>query len=197
MSAQPAQQARPTLLVVVASIRPVRVGGPVADWFVEKAKEHGGFDVDVADLRELDLPLSTEPNHPMTGNYTFDYTKAWSERVRKADAVVFVFPEYNHSYSAPLKNAIDYLNKEWHYKPAGLVSYGGVSAGLRSAQALKPVLQALRVTVISEAVMIPMVGTLLDEERRFHPTDIVAASAGQVLDELAKLTPILLPLQHK
>jgi NAD(P)H-dependent FMN reductase len=178
------------LLVIVGSTRPGRVGRPIADWVVERAAEHGGFEVDLADLAELDLPLFDEPAHPATGQYTHQHTKDWSARVAAADAVVLVMPEYNHSYNAALKNAIDYLNKEWAYKPVGLVSYGGVSGGLRAVQALKPVLTALRMTVVTDAVTIPMVRTMI-RDGAFEPNDIVEASVKPMLDELVKLATVL------
>jgi len=182
------------LLVIIGSTRPGRIGKPIGDWFVGQAAEHGGFDVDVADLAELNLPLFDEPAHPATGQYTHEHTKAWSARVAAADAYVFVLPEYNHSYSAAVKNAIDYLNREWAYKPVGLVSYGGISGGLRAVQALKPVLAALRMTPVVDAVTIPMAKTMLRDDA-FEPTDIVAASAKTMLDELVKIAPALAGLR--
>jgi NAD(P)H-dependent FMN reductase len=182
------------LLVIVGSTRPGRIGRPVADWVVEQAAEHGGFDVEVADLAEIDLPLLDEPVHPAQGRYQHQHTKDWSARVGAADAFVFVMPEYNHSYNAALKNAIDYLNREWAYKPVGLVSYGGVSGGLRAVQAIKPVISALRMTPAVDAVPIPMVHSMM-RDGVFEPTDIVAASAKTMLDELVKLAAALGPLR--
>src|SRR4051812_1667157 len=86
----------PRLLIVIASTRPGRAGKPIGDWFTGVAREHGGFDVDVAALAELNLPFHDESAHPRTGNYTHDHTKAWSAQVAAADAVVFVMPEYNY-----------------------------------------------------------------------------------------------------
>jgi NAD(P)H-dependent FMN reductase len=85
-----------------------------------------------------------------------------------------------------LKNAIDYLNREWAYKPVGFVSYGGVSGGLRAVQMIKQVVTTLRMIPVTDAVTIPMVRTMIDEEG-FHPTDIVSASAKVMLDELVKV----------
>jgi NAD(P)H-dependent FMN reductase len=178
------------LLVIVGSTRPGRLGRPIADWFVERAIEHGGFDVELADLAEIDLPLLDEAAHPATGQYEHQHTKDWSAQVAAADAFVFVMPEYNHSYNAALKNAIDFLNREWAYKPVGLVSYGGVSGGLRAVQALKPVITALRMTPVVDAVTIPMVKSMFTDGR-FEPTDIVTASAKVMLDELVKLARAL------
>jgi NAD(P)H-dependent FMN reductase len=175
------------LLIVIASTRPGRVGQPVAEWFATEARQHAGFDeVEVADLAELALPLFDEPAHPATGQYAHEHTKRWSAVVDAADAFVFVMPEYNHSYNAALKNALDYLNREWAYKPVAFVSYGGVSGGLRAVQAIKPVVSALRMTPIVDAVSIPMVKSMVDDNR-FHPNDIVASSAKPVLDELVSV----------
>lgn len=185
----------PTLLVIIASVRPVRLGGAVGTWFAERARAHGGFQVEVADLREIALPLSDEPNHPRTGDYVHAHTRAWSEQVRRANAVAIVSPEYNHSFPAALKNAIDYLHDEWLYKPVGLVTYGGISGGLRCAQALKPILSMLKMWVAAEAVTIPWVIKQIDGET-FTPTDLEDGGAGHMLDELAKLTTAALPLQH-
>ena len=117
------------LLVVIASVRPGRVGESVANWFVPLAVSDGRFNVEVADLKELDLPLMDEPNMPGRREYTREHPKNWSGIVDGADAFVFVTPEYNATPAPALKNAIDYLFHEWSYKPASFVSYGGVWAG--------------------------------------------------------------------
>src|SRR4051794_18062747 len=114
----------PKLLIIIASTRPGRVGLPVAQWFEGRAREHGGFDVSVADLAEIALPFMDEPSHPRLRRYTKQHTMAWSEIVARADAFAFVMPEYNYGLTAPLKNAIDSLHVEWAYKPLGIVSYG-------------------------------------------------------------------------
>lgn len=172
-------------LLIVASTRPGRVGLPVAQWLTARAEAHGGFELDVADLAELDLPLMDEPNHPRLQRYEHDHTKVWSARVTDADAVVFVMPEYNHSYTAPLKNAIDYLHNEWKHKPVGLVTYGGVSAGTRAATQLKPVLAALKMAVAGE-VPIPFVSRFVDEDGVVQPNEAMNDGADAMLDELLR-----------
>src|SRR6266566_1213382 len=99
----------PRLLIVIAGTRPGRRGAAVADWFAAVAREHGGFDVEIADLAEVDLPLLNEPNDDARDDYVHEHTKRWSATVASADAVVFVMPEYNRTFTAPLKNALDYL----------------------------------------------------------------------------------------
>ncbi|MBU2670738.1 NAD(P)H-dependent oxidoreductase [Actinoplanes bogorensis] len=182
------------LLVVVGSTRPGRVGPTVAEWFVDVAKAHGGFQVTVADLAEENLPLLDEPHHPRLQNYQNDHTMRWSEKVAAADAIVFVIPEYNFGLGAAFKNALDYLHAEWNYKPASVVSYGGVSAGTRSALALTGAAYALRMWLLPAAVNIPFVHSNV-VEGQFQPTDITSAAATTMLDELARVAPALKALR--
>ena len=186
---------KPTLMVIVASTRPGRAGRAVADWFVADARELDRFDLDVVDLAELSLPMMDEPNHPRLREYVNPHTHAWSARVEAADAVAFVMPEYNHGFTAPLKNAIDYLHHEWHHKPAGLVTYGGVAAGTRAAQMIKQVLVALRMVPIYEAVPIPFIAGLLDDEGRLEPTEPMREAAASMLAELERVEAALRPLR--
>jgi NAD(P)H-dependent FMN reductase len=186
---------RPKLLIVIASTRPGRVGLPVARWIQEAAVAHGGFDVAVADLAEIGLPLLDEPSHPRLQQYTQDHTKQWSGMVGIADAFVFVLPEYNHGITAPLKNAIDFLHNEWSYKPVGLVSYGGVAAGTRAAQMVKQVVVGLRMTPVVEAVAIPFVRQFLDDEGAIQPNEAMQQSAPAMLDELVRVEAALRPLR--
>lgn len=172
------------LMIVIASVRQGRGGLPVGRWFDGVARRHDEFDVDLVDLAELDLPLMTEPNHPRLQQYTQEHTKAWSERVAAADAFAFVMPEYNFSYSAPLKNAIDYLSKEWGNKPLGFVTYGGVSGGTRAMVALLPTLHALRIHPVLPAVNIPFFTQFLDDGN-FDPNDVTSKAADDMLGSLA------------
>jgi NAD(P)H-dependent FMN reductase len=185
----------PNLMVVIASTRPTRVGLAVGNWFVDRAVERASFDVDLVDLAELDLPFMDEPEHPRFARYVHEHTKRWSARVAAADAFVFVTPEYNHGYNAPLKNAIDYLHHEWEHKPVGFVSYGGVAAGTRAVQQLKPVVTVLRMTPLSDAVYIPWVHQHIDEERRFQPTGAMETAAAAVLEALERYEAALRPLR--
>lgn len=187
---------KPTLLVVIASTRPGRVGLPVAEWFKERAAAHGGFAVEVADLAAINLPFMDEPQHPRLRQYTHQHTKDWSARVDAADAIVFVMPEYNYGFNAPLKNALDYLNQEWRYKPVGFVSYGGVSAGTRAVQMAKQVVTALAMMPVPTAVSIPFVRQFLDEEGRLRANEVMETAATGMLDDLARLAAALRPLRE-
>jgi NAD(P)H-dependent FMN reductase len=186
---------RPVLQVVAGSTRPGRKGIAVARWVQRLAEEHGGFDVELVDLAEVGLPLFDEPNHPRLQQYTHQHTRDWSATVSRADAFVFVTPEYNHSFPSALKNALDYLNAEWADKAAALVSYGGVSAGLRAATALKPVLSALRMVPVTEAATIPFFQQFLTEDDEFVPNAELEAGGKAMLDALVRLTGVLRPLR--
>lgn len=188
---------KPVLRIIIGSTRPGRVGPSVAAWIAERARDHGGFDVQVTDLAELNLPLYDEPNHPRLRQYVNEHTKDWSALADASDAFIFVTPEYNHGFNAALKNAIDYLYHEWHHKAAGIVSYGGVSAGTRATQMLKQVLTALKIMPVPEAVNIPFVFQHLDEDKRFKSTELIDASAIAMLDELQRWTEPLTALRAK
>jgi NAD(P)H-dependent FMN reductase len=184
------------LEIIVASTRPGRLGLPIGQWIQAEAVTHGGWDdVELVDLAEVNLPFMNEPNHPRLGAYVHQHTKDWSAKVGEADAFVFVMPEYNFGYNAELKNAIDYLHNEWKYKPVGLLSYGGVSAGTRAAQMIKQVVTTLKMTPVYESVSIPFVHQFLDDEGRVQPNEIMLSSAEAMLDELVRVGSALRPLR--
>ncbi|MFJ9353026.1 NADPH-dependent FMN reductase [Streptomyces mirabilis] len=184
------------LKIIIASTRPGRIGLTIGEWFECHSKKHGGFDdIELVDLAEVGLPFMNEPDHPRLGTYTHQHTRDWSAKVAEADAFVFVMPEYNFGYNAELKNAIDYLHSEWQYKPVGLVSYGGVSAGTRAAQMIKQVVTTLKMTPVVESVAIPFVHQLIDEEEGLVPNEVMTSSATAMLDELVRVTEALRPLR--
>ncbi len=184
----------PTLTVIIGSTRPGRAAQPIAEWFTERARAHGGFDVEVADLAEIGLPMMDEPNHPRLRQYVNQHTKDWSARIERADAVVFVTPEYNYGYPAAVKNAIDYLHQEWKDKPVGFVSYGGVAAGTRAVQQLKQVLTTVRMVPVFDSVNIPFHPQFISGGE-FHANEILEQAADAMLDELARLESALRPLR--
>jgi len=188
--------AKPVLLVIIGSTRPGRVGPAVADWIIERARARDEFEVRVADLAEQNLPIFDEPKHPRFGEYVHQHTKDWSAVVAPADAFVFVIPEYNYGFNAAIKNAIDYLNKEWQYKPVGFVTYGGVAAGTRAMQMLKQVISALKMVPMVEAVNIPFVQQFLDENRVLQPNEIMESAATALLDELERWADVTASLRE-
>ncbi|MEC3975743.1 NADPH-dependent FMN reductase [Amycolatopsis sp. H20-H5] len=194
------EQSLPRVQVIVGSTRPGRAGLPVAGWIAERAEKHGGFEVEVLDLAELDLPIMNEPNHPRLRKYTHEHTKRWSETIERGDAYILVVPEYNHGPNAATKNALDYLVHEWAFKPVGLVSYGGVAGGTRAVAALKPTLAVLKMMPLTEGVIIPMIATALEgegQDRRFVASAEIEAGAKAMLDELARVEPVLRQLRPK
>jgi NAD(P)H-dependent FMN reductase len=187
----------PTLQIIIASTRPGRVGPAVADWFYDRAVKNGSFEVELIDLAEVNLPMFDEPKHPRFGEYVHQHTRDWSATIGRGDAYVFVLPEYNYGFNAALKNAIDYLNREWQYKPLGFVSYGGVSAGTRAVQMLKQVVTGLKMVPMTEAVHIPFVQQFLDDKRVLEPNEIMDDSAAALLTELARWTSATAPLRSR
>lgn len=186
---------KPVLQVVVASTRPGRVGAAFADWFLDLARAHGGFDCEEVDLALLGLPFMDEPNHPKLAAYQHQHTKDWSATVSRADAFVFVTPEYNYGYNAALKNAIDFLFHEWADKAVSFVSYGGIGAGTRAVQQLKQVVTTLRMVPIFESINVPFAAQKLTSEGRVIPDPLMDEAAGVMLDELARVTRALRPPQ--
>lgn len=182
------------LMIVVGSVRPGRVGLPVAQWVNSVADADERFEIDFVDLAELALPFMDEPLHPSKRQYSKPHTIAWSERVDAADAFLFVSPEYNHSYSPALKNSLDYLNREWWRKPVGFVSYGGVSAGSRGVVGLEPVLTTLGLVKTSSSVEINFIGTRV-ADGVFTPNEKEGAILAHLLEELDSLARVLGPLR--
>lgn len=186
---------KPRLHIIIASTRPGRVGPAVAQWFRDYADRHGGFDAHLVDLADFDLPIYNEPRHPVMQQYELPHTKRWARSVEQADAYVFVTPEYNFSPPPSLVNALNYVYREWNYKPCGFVSYGGVSGGIRAVQIAKQLVTTLKMMPMVEGVMVPMVGKSLDDEGRFVSNDPVDHSAQQMLDELLKWSGALATLR--
>lgn len=184
------------LQVIIASTRPGRVGKPVGDWFTQQARQDERFNVEVADLAEINLPFLDEPHHPAQQKYQHQHTKDWSKRIAASDAFVIVEPEYNYSMCAPLKNALDYLVVEWASKPAAIVSYGGISAGLRAAEHSKQTMTALQMMVIKPAISIPMVAQMI-KDNQFEPSEPVQKSVKPMLDELHKWGVTLKDMREK
>ncbi len=185
----------PKLGVLVASVREGRVGGPVSEWFAGAARAHGGFDVEMLDLKTWDLPMLSEPHHPRLQKYTQEKTKQWSAAVAGCDAFAIVTPEYNFGAPPALINALDHVYNEWSYKAACFVSYGGVSGGLRSVQHAKAMLTTFKVVPIVEAVAIPFVGKLV-EGGVLAADEKLDKSAGVMLDELLRWTKALNALRQ-
>ena len=174
------------LKIIIASTRPGRVGPTIGQWVENFAREDGRFEVELVDLADVALPLFDEAAHPMTQQYEHEHTKRWSQIVGSGDAFVFVTPEYDYFPPASVVNAIQFLAREWAEKPAGVVSYGGVSAGLRAGQVLRQLLANLNVVALSQSVPIPFTGTFIGDDGVFRPSEPITQGAGIMFRELHK-----------
>lgn len=177
------------LKIISSTVRPGRKGPIIAAWIKELAEATGNFNAEVLDLGEINLPLMNEPGHPTMRQYEHDHTKQWSAKIDEADAFIFITAEYDYSYPASLKNALEYLVHEWAYKPAGLVGYSaGPFAGVRAISNLKPDLLPKKIVPLAELVTIPNLGQLIDEEGQFTPNEIIERSAKVMLTQLVRWT---------
>lgn len=197
-SAQSAGKARLLALklqTIISSTRPGRQGPAIAQWFHAQAEAHGKFDPALVDLASFNLPVFDEPKHPRLKQYERPHTHAWSESVSAADAFVFVMPEYNYFAPPALVNALNFLVAEWAHKPAGFVSYGGISGGLRGVQSVKPLMTTLKIMPIPEAVAVPLFSQHIGEDGAFRPPEQIARGAAPMLDELFRWAEALKPLR--
>ena len=183
------------LNIIIGSTRPGRVGPVFAEWLERFAREHGKFEPVVTDIAAFNLPVLDEPRHPRLGHYENEHTKAWSKAIDAADAFVFVTPEYNYFAAPAIVNAVDYLVREWQYKPAGFLSYGGVSGGMRAVQSEKLLLTTVKVVTIPEAIALPTYQKMLDENGDFQPNEQVLGGATTMLDELHRWSEALKPMR--
>jgi NAD(P)H-dependent FMN reductase len=131
------------IAVIIGSTRPTRIGHEIADWFVRNVSDRPDLTFKLVDLKEVNLPFLDEEQAPQAGIYKLEHTKKWKALIDSFDAYIFLTPEYNAGYPAPLKNAIDYLKAEWTNKPAMIVSYGWGGGASASAQ-LRQVLERLK-----------------------------------------------------
>jgi NAD(P)H-dependent FMN reductase len=135
-----------SVLVITGSVRAQRIGPDIANWVARIGREVLAREVEVIDLKDWPLPMDEEPGIPAVHGYVSERTKAWSEKIAGAGAVVFVTPQYNWGYPAALKNAIDHLYGEWSRKPGMIVTYGSHGGGKCAAQ-LRQVLEGLEMTL--------------------------------------------------
>ncbi|GAB2697440.1 NADPH-dependent FMN reductase [Kitasatospora kifunensis] len=165
------------LVVIVGSTREGRFAPTVASWFAEQARAHDDVTVDVIDLAEADLPhvLSGEPTPAVA---------AVTPRLAAADAFVVITPEYNHSYPASLKAAIDWHYAQWQAKPVGFVSYGGVSGGLRAVEHLRQVFAELHAMTVRDTVSFHLAWERFDADGQPHDAHVVNGAAKKMLDQL-------------
>jgi NAD(P)H-dependent FMN reductase len=140
--------------IIVGSTRPGRKAEVVARWVHDLASKRGDATFEVVDIQTFELPLLDEPVPPSAGKYSKPHTKAWSAKVAEFDGYVFVTPEYNHGTSAALKNALDFVYREWNNKACGFVSYGASSSGARAVEQLRLVVAELQMASVRAQVLL-------------------------------------------
>lgn len=183
------------LAIIVGSTRPGRKADAVARWVHEIARQRNDVDVDLVDIQDFNLPLLDEPVPPSMGQYSKPHTKAWAEKIDAFDAYVFVTPEYNHGTSGALKNAIDFLYREWNNKAAGFVGYGS-AGGVRAVEHLRLVMGELQVADVRAQVMLSLF-TDFENYSVFKPAQRHEASVNDMLDQVIAWGGALRTLRSK
>jgi NAD(P)H-dependent FMN reductase len=170
------------IAIILGSTRPGRNGEAVIQWVNEIAKKRTDASFELIDIKDYNLPLLDEPIPPSMGQYTKEHTKIWSAKIDSFDAYVFVTAEYNHGIPGALKNAIDFLFKEWNNKVAGFVSYGG-AGGVRAVEQLRLVMAELKVATVRTQVLLSL-HTDFENFTKFKPAAFQEKSANTLLDEV-------------
>jgi len=177
------------IAVLTGSTRPGRLNPQVAEWVLAEARTAApGVEFELVDIADFALPLLDEPYPAAAQKYQHEHTKVWSAKIATFDGFVFVTPEYNHSLSPALTNAIDYLYTEWADKAAGIVSYGGVK-GARSTEVLRGLLSAVGIAHVQKTVMFELRSDF--DDGVFTPSDRAPGALSGMLDQLVAWTRAL------
>jgi NAD(P)H-dependent FMN reductase len=166
----------------LGSTRPGRVGEAVAKWVHALAQKKGGAEYELVDIKDFNLPLLDESVPPSMGQYEKPHTKAWAAKIASFDAFVFVTPEYNHGTSGALKNALDFVYKEWNNKAAAFVSYGS-AGGARAVEQLRLVMAELQIADVRAQVMLSLF-TDFENFTTFKPDPRHEGEVDTMLDQL-------------
>jgi NAD(P)H-dependent FMN reductase len=180
--------------IILGSTRPNRNGEQVARWVYDIASRRSDAEYELVDLRDYPLPHLDEPLPPSMGQYQNEHTKAWADKIASFDGFVFVTPEYNHSTSGVLKNAIDYLYAEWNNKAVGFVSYGSVG-GARAAEHLRLVAGELQMADVRQQVALSLL-TEFENFSVFKPGEYNRAALDTLLDQVVAWSTALAPLRQ-
>jgi NAD(P)H-dependent FMN reductase len=180
---------QPRIGILVGSTRPGRKAEAVARWALDLASARRDATYELIDLADHPLPLLDEPTPPSMGRYRHDHTRQWASVVAAFDGFVIVTPEYNHSTSGALKNALDYLFAEWNNKAVGFISYGS-SGGVRAVEQLRCMAGELMMADVRVAVALPF-ATEFADFRDFTPRDEVVPVLHTMLDQVVAWTNAL------
>jgi NAD(P)H-dependent FMN reductase len=183
------------IAIIIGSTRPGRNGEAVAKWVYEVAQKRSDAEFELVDIKDFNLPLLDEPAPPIMGQYSKPHTKAWAAKIGSFDAYVFVTPEYNHSTSGALKNAIDFVYKEWNNKAAGFVSYGG-AGGARAVEHLRLVLAEVQIATVRNQVLLSMFNDF-ENFSVFKPDSRHEKSVNAVFDQVIAWGGALKTLREK
>ncbi|MBW7454761.1 NADPH-dependent FMN reductase [Paenibacillus sepulcri] len=170
------------IAIILGSTRPGRNGEAVARWVTDIAKKRSDASFELVDIADFNLPLLDEPVPPSMGQYSKPHTIAWSEKIASFDGFVFVTPEYNHATSGALKNAIDFLFKEWNHKAAGFVGYGG-SGGARAIENLRLIVGELHIADVRAQVGLSLI-TDFENYSVFKPAPHQESAVNTMLDQV-------------
>lgn len=174
------------IAVVTGSTRPGRNNAAVAQWVLDNAKKRSDAQFELLDIADFELPLLDEAMPAMMAQYSQDHTKKWSQAVQKFDGYIFVTPEYNHSVSGALKNALDYLNVEWNNKASGFVGYGS-AGGVRAVEHLRQIASELKMAHVRDQVQLSLF-TDFENMSEFKPGAHNVDALNGMLDQLVPWT---------
>ena len=180
--------------IILGSTRPNRNGEQVARWVYDNASLRSDAEFELVDLRDYPLPHLDEPLPPSMGQYQNDHTRQWAEKIASFDGFVMVTPEYNHSTSGVLKNAIDYLYAEWNNKAVGFVSYGAVG-GARAAEHLRLICAELQMADVRQQVTLSLI-TDFENFSVFKPGDYSVGALNTLFDQVIAWSAALAPLRQ-
>ncbi len=179
--------------IILGSTRPGRNGEAVATWVHELASKRTDAAFELIDLKDFALPHLDEALPPTMGRYANEHTRAWAATIARFDGFVFVTPEYNHSTSGALKNAIDYLYREWNNKAVGFVSYGGLG-GTRAVEHLRLIVGELQMADVRNQVALSLITDFVDFSQ-FRPAAHHVPEVDAMLDQVVAWSDALAPLQ--
>ena len=170
------------IAIIIGSTRPGRVGEDVAKWVNQLAQQRTDAKFELVDIIDFNLPILDEPVPAAKGQYEMQHTKAWAAKIDTFDAYVFVTPEYNHATCGALKNAIDFLYKEWNNKAAGFVSYGS-AGGTRAVENLRLIMAELQVADVRNQVSLSLSADI-ETYRVYKPQAHHEKSVNEMLNQL-------------
>lgn len=189
---------KPKILVILGTTREGRRGIKVSNWAMSILSKRTDADFELVDLKDWDLPFYNLPVAPSTekGMYQNKIQEKWGKKIDSADGYLMITPEYNHGYSAVLKNAIDLLWFEWNHKPITFISYGSAAGGVRATEQLRQVVIELEMIPIRQAVLIPGIRSAFDDEGKLKDESF-NHRLNDTVDYLVKWTKNIMKIRKK